>query len=88
MVLSPGPFVGHFMQTSSESMPGLRLTSTDESAHFADSVDHPCVFLPTVEQILDECKRIREGWSKAEQHRRRAGVTESDYIEHEVKAVV
>ena len=38
-------------------------------------------YLPTPEEIAAECKRIREGWSRTEQHRRRAGATPEGYTE-------
>lgn len=38
-------------------------------------------YLPTPEEIAAECKRIREGWTRSEQHRRRAGATQDDYSE-------
>ncbi len=47
------------------------------------AVDQPHVYLPTCEQIAAECQRIRNEWSRNEQHRRRAGATKSDYSEHE-----
>ena len=61
--------------------PRFQRPSHDALAALPESVDNHRVFLPTVEQILAECQRIRDGWSRAEQHRRRAGVTESDYVE-------
>jgi hypothetical protein len=38
-------------------------------------------YLPTPEEIAAECKRIRESWTRTEQHRRRAGATTDDYSE-------
>ena len=38
-------------------------------------------YLPTQDEIAEACKRIQEGWSRTDQHRRRAGTTADDYSE-------
>ena len=48
--------------------------------------DHQSVYLPSAEQIAEECRRIREEWSPNDQFRRRAGITEGDYQEQSVKS--
>ena len=45
--------------------------------------DHErAIYLPTADEIADECRRIRHEWTRTEQHRRRAGATAADYQEH------
>jgi hypothetical protein len=70
------------MRSSFASTPSLSRKPHAERGISPEAVDHHLAYLPTTEQIIAECKLIREGWSRVDQHRRRVGATAIEYSEH------